>query len=202
MVAGRSCPRIFRTIRDGLAEQPDSRDRLRLLLRTTARDTTAALTAEEGFSNAVSRSSTAGSSSTPPAFHERPALVEALLLQDEHLRRRLSGVDQEALAARQAVRRSASNGSSKRKARENQFIRTTMSSAEALLGVLHRSADGGVEGRAELDVLRHAFPFGRRSAETPHPCDQTVELTACALELVFCGRKLNREAVRGCPERK
>ncbi|MFJ3305294.1 hypothetical protein ACIPSA_19645 [Streptomyces sp. NPDC086549] len=34
-------------MRDGLAGQPDSRDRLRLLLRTTARGTTAALTAEE-----------------------------------------------------------------------------------------------------------------------------------------------------------
>ena len=47
MVVGRSCPGIFCTFGNGLAEQPDSRDRLRLLLRTTARGTAAALTAEE-----------------------------------------------------------------------------------------------------------------------------------------------------------
>jgi hypothetical protein len=41
------CPRIFCTFRDGLAEQPDSRDRLGLLMRTTTKGTTAALTAEE-----------------------------------------------------------------------------------------------------------------------------------------------------------
>ncbi|GAA3811633.1 hypothetical protein GCM10022403_051760 [Streptomyces coacervatus] len=46
MAVGRSCPGIFCAFGNGLAEQPDSRDRLRLLLRTTARGTTAALTGE------------------------------------------------------------------------------------------------------------------------------------------------------------
>jgi hypothetical protein len=54
----------------------------------------------EPLVNAASRSATADSSSTPAAFHERPALVAALLLQGEDLPRRLSCVDQEALAAR------------------------------------------------------------------------------------------------------
>ncbi|MFD3585357.1 hypothetical protein [Streptomyces sp. NPDC058683] len=47
MVVGRSCPGIFCFFRDGLAEQPDSHARLRLLLRTTAKGTTAAFTAQE-----------------------------------------------------------------------------------------------------------------------------------------------------------
>ncbi|MGW4910545.1 hypothetical protein [Streptomyces sp. NPDC004270] len=47
MGVGRSCPGIFCFFRDGLAEQPDAHDRLRLLLRTTARGTTAASTAQE-----------------------------------------------------------------------------------------------------------------------------------------------------------
>jgi hypothetical protein len=47
-VVGPSCPRNFCPFRDGLAGQPESRDRLRLLLRTIARGgTTNASAAEE-----------------------------------------------------------------------------------------------------------------------------------------------------------
>lgn len=180
------------------------------------------------FSNAESRSSTAGSSSTPPAFHERPALVEALLLQDEYLRRRLSRVDQEALAARQAWRDHRIRGALLRRqgrrihrrpprmpdhrelARgrpdhllhgwENRFVRTTMSSAEA--GGWVMSADGDVDGEVERDVVRHALPSGRRPDRAPRPCERVAEMTTRALELSFYGRKLNREAVGDCPERK
>lgn len=38
--------------------------------------------------------------------------------------------------------------------------------------------------------------------QSPPPCERVAEVATRALELSFYGRKLNREAIRGCPERK
>ncbi|MFC7262830.1 hypothetical protein [Streptomyces lutosisoli] len=74
--------------------------------------------------------------------------------------------------------------------------------AREILGVLQMSADGHVEGEVERDVLRHALPSGRRRDRIPPPCERVADMATRALELSFYGRKLNREALRGCPEPK
>jgi hypothetical protein len=74
--------------------------------------------------------------------------------------------------------------------------------AREILGVLQMSADGHVEGEVERDVLRHALPSGRRRDGIPPSCERVAAVATRALELSFYGRKLNREALRGCPEPK
>lgn len=74
--------------------------------------------------------------------------------------------------------------------------------AREIPGVFQMSADGHVEGEVEREVLRHALPSGRRRNRIPPSCERVADMATRALELSFHGRKLNREALRGCPERK